>query len=257
MLRQAKEFKNFKLRARDGDIGKAKEFYFDDENWTVRYLIADTGGWLSGRRVLISPYALDPAIEAQHLLPVDLTKKQIEESPSLAADQPVSRQYETQYYGYYGWPKYWNGPQIWGPAAFPVRQSEGWSEPGREPARREEADDSHLRSTQDVTGHHIQAQDGEIGHVEDFIIDDETWAIRYLVVDTKNWWAGKHVLVSPQWIERVSWRESKVFINLPREAIKRSPEYTPESLNRDYETALYRHYDRQRYWADEPAAGEH
>ena len=124
----------------------------------------------------------------------------------------------------------------------------------RETTRRKKAWDPNLRSTGTVTGYNLQAQDGEIGHVEDFIIDDETWAIRYLVVDTKNWWPGKHVLVSPQWIDRVSWEESKVFVNLSREIIKQSPEYTPESLNRDYETKLFRHYERQGYWADEPVA---
>ncbi len=257
MLRQAKVFKSLKLRARDGDIGNAKEFYFDDEHWTVRYLVADTGGWLSGRRVLISPYALGSTVEAAGVVPVDLTKKQIEESPSLATDQPVSRQYEMQYYGYYGWPVYWNGPYVWGPAAYPAPLGVGLADRSPESAHREKEGDPHLRSTHDVTGHHIQAQDGEIGHVEDFIVDDEAWTIRYLVVDTKNWRAGKHVLVSPQWIERVSWRESKVFINLPRETIKQSPEYTPECLNREYETELHRHYSRQGYWADDPAGKKH
>ena len=125
----------------------------------------------------------------------------------------------------------------------------------RESTQGEKAWDAHLRSTDDVSGYHIQAVDGEIGHVEDFIIDDETWAIRYLIIDTRNWWPGKKVLVSPQWIERVSWSESKVFVNLSREAIKQSPEYTEESLlTRDYETGLHRHYNRQGYWVDEPAA---
>ena len=242
MLREAKEFKGYKLRARDGDIGNAREFYFDDRHWTVRYLVADTGGWLSDRQVLISPYALSPANDAEQVLPVDLTKKQIEESPSLYSDQPVSRHYEMQYYAYYGY-----GMYPWGDSPHIVRDRET-----REAtARLEEAWDPNLRSTGDVTGHHIQALDKEIGHVEDFIIDDQTWSIRYLVVDTKNWWAGKHVLVSPQWIERVSWGELKVFINLSSEVIERSPEYSPESLNRDYETDLYRHYDRPGYWADE------
>jgi hypothetical protein len=104
-----------------------------------------------------------------------------------------------------------------------------------------------------VAGHHIQAQDGEIGHVQDFVIDDETWTIRYLVVDTSNWWGGKQVLVSTQWIERVSWSETKVFINLLRESIRQSPEYKGESLlTRDYEAGLHRHYGRKGYWADEP-----
>ena len=247
MLRRAKAFKSFKLRARDGDIGKAREFYFDDRYWTVRYLVADTGGWLSGRQVLITPYSLEPAIEVDQVLPVELSKKQIEESPSLASDEPVSRQYETRFYDYYGLPYYGDGPNMWGISSYIVRDPKAV----REEARREEAWDPHLRSTSNVTGYHIQSLDGAIGHVEDFIIDDDTWSIRYLVVDTKNWWAGKHVLVSPQWIERVSWAELKVFINLSSEVIKRSPEYRPEPLNRDYETALYRHYDRPGYWTDE------
>jgi len=108
-----------------------------------------------------------------------------------------------------------------------------------------------------VSGHHIQAADGEIGHVDDFIIDDETWAIRYLIIDTGNWWPGKKVLISPQWIERVSWLESKVFVNLPSETIKQAPEYTEESLlTRDYETGLHRHYQRQGYWVDESVPRE-
>jgi len=118
--------------------------------------------------------------------------------------------------------------------------------------------DPHLRSTDSVQGHNLQALDGEIGHVEDFVIDDETWAIRYLIVDTRNWWPGKKVLISPQWIERVSWSESKVFVNLSREAIKQSPEYTEESLlTRDYETGLHQHYQREGYWAEVPQAQEH
>jgi hypothetical protein len=109
-----------------------------------------------------------------------------------------------------------------------------------------------------VSGHHNEAVDGGIRHVEDFNIDDETWAIRYLVIDTRNWWPGKKVLVAPQWVERVSWSESKVFVNLSRETIKLSPEYTDESqLTREYEAGLYRHYDRQGYWVAEPATKEH
>ena len=153
---------------------------------------------------------------------------------------------------------------MWGNSTYPLHQPGGISWPGGAgvapvqpaafPTHREEAGDPHLRSTQAVTGHHLQAMDGEIGHIEDFIIDDQTWAIRYLVVDTKNWWPGKHVLIAPQWIERVSWEEAKVFVNLERDIIKGSPEYTPAAINREYELKLYRYYGRVEYWADEPVA---
>ncbi|MDP2665713.1 MAG: PRC-barrel domain-containing protein [bacterium] len=251
MLSKAKTLKGYKLDSLDGEIGKVTEFYFDDRHWTIRYLVADTGNWLTGRQVLISPYALVAVIREEQHISIDLTKKQIEDSPSLNSDKPVSRQFEEDYYGYYGWPMYWDGPYVWGSSPFVVRDREKW----KKSIQGEKAWDLHLRSTHDVSGHHIQAADGEIGHVEDFIIDDETWAIRYLIIDTRNWWPGKKVLVSPQWIEGVSWSESKVFVNLSRETIKQSPEYTEESLlTRDYETGLHRHYNRQGYWVDELAA---
>jgi hypothetical protein len=248
MLRQAKDLEGYKLRAQDADIGRVQDFYFDDRYWTVRYLVADTAGWLSGRRVLISPYALRPANAIDKVLPVELSKKQIEESPSLTAHEPVSRQYEARYYGYYGWPDYAFGPYMWGDAPYLQRESEA----SRDLRRREDAWDPNLRSTSDVTGHFIQARDGEVGHVVDFLIDDDCWAIRYLVVDTKNWWSGKHVLVSPQWIERVSWREYKVFVNLTRDTIKQAPEYNAASFSREYEAELHKLYTQRGYWVDAP-----
>lgn len=251
MLYRAKTLQGYKLNSRDGEIGQVKEFYFDDQRWTIRYLVADTGHWLTGRQVLLSPYALGAVDHLAKDVAVDLTKKQIEDSPSLDSDKPVSRQFETTYYGYYGMPMYWGGIYNWGEYPYPQRDRSKWSER----ASTGKKWDYTLRSTRDVTGHHIQATDGAIGHVEDFIIDPETWAIRYLVVDTRNWWPGKKVLVSPQWIERVSWSESKVFVNLSREAIKQSPGFLDDSvLDRDYETVLHHHYNRPGYWVDELVA---
>ena len=249
MLFKTKTLETYKLDSLDGEIGKVREFYFDDQHWTIRYLVADTGGWLNGRQVLISPYALVAAIKADQHIAIDLTQKQIEESPSLSSDTPVSRRFEMGYNGYYGWPPYWGGPMTWGTYPTVVRSRGLWDMPAQ--IEREEGD-SHLRSTQEVTGYHIQASDGEIGHVEDFIIDDETWTIRYLVVNTSNWWLGKKVLVSPEWIEHVRWSESKVFIKQTRDSIKAAPEYTEEALiTRDYESGLFRHYGSDGYWAHE------
>ena len=247
MLIKAKMIQGYRLESLNGEIGKAKEFYFDDLHWAIRYLVADTGNWLSGRQVLLSPYSLVAVNVKEKHVEINLTKKQIEDSPSLNSDKPVSRQFEESYYGYYGMPMYWGGPYMWGAYPDIVRDSEKWREytPG------EKAWDPHLRSTNDVRGHNIQASDGEIGHVEDFIIDDETWAIRYLIIDTRNWWPGKKVIISTKWIEKVSWIESKVFVDVSRETIRQSPEYTEESLlTREYETMLHRHYKRQKYWGD-------
>jgi len=251
MLSRAKTLNSYKLSGFDGEIGKVKEFYFDDRHWAIRYLVADTGNWLASKRVLISPYALVKIITEAKDITVDLTKKQIENSPSLDNDKPVSRQFEEDFYGYYGYPKYWIGPCMWGGYVYPEHDHKKWLKQ----IQTEEAWDPHLRSSHDLIGHHIHAPDGEIGHVEDLIIDDESWAIRYLIVGTRNWWPGKKVLLSPQWIERVSWSESKVFVNLSRETIKASPEYTEDfRLTRDYETGLHQHYNREGYWVDELAA---
>ena len=248
MLYTAKTLKGYSLHSRDGAIGSAREFYFDDEHWTIRYLVADTGSWLLGRQVLISPFALLEIDSVKKQLHVDLTKKQIEDSPSLESDKPISRQFEDSYYGYYGWPTYWGGPYSWGPYPYVTRGNDKWLEFNRG----EESWDPHLRSTHAVDGYHIDASDGSVGHVEDFVIDDDTWAIRYLVANTRNWIPGKKVLISPQWIENISWADSKVFVKLSKDAIKQAPELTDESLlNRDYETRLHNYYDREGYWVDE------
>ena len=232
----------------DETIGQVKDIYFDDRHWTVRYLVANTGSWLAGRKVLISPYAVEAVNADRKNIVANLTKKQIEDSPSLDSDKPVSRQFESDYYGYYGWPDYWYGSYSWGCYPYLERNRSKWGQSNQ----KEQAWDHHLRSSHEVTGYHIEAEDGAIGHVDDFIVDGETWEIRYLVVNTSNWWAGKKVLISPLWIERVSWSERKVVIDLNREAIKGSPEFTDQSLvTRDYETSLYGHYNRKGYWVDE------
>jgi uncharacterized protein YrrD len=247
MLFNAKTLRGYKLNSFDGEIGKAKDFYFDDRHWAIRYLVADTGNWLTGTKVLISPYAMVAVnIEAENI-DINLTKKQIEDSPSLDSDKPVSKQFEVDYYGYYGWPYYWNGPYMWASYPYIVHDREML----KESAKNKKEWNPDLRSTHEVTGYHVHAADGEIGHIEDFIIDDETWAIRYLIIDTQNWWPAKKVLISPQWIERVSWSDSKVFVNLSREVIKQSPEYFEDNLlTRDYENELHQYYNRKGYWIE-------
>ena len=249
MLSKVKELSGYSIQNTDDEtIGKVKDIYFDDRNWTVRYLVANTGKWLTGRKVLLSPYALLTVNADHENIVADLTKKQIEDSPMLESDKPVSQQFESDYFGYYGWPTYWYGPYSWGYYPYLERDRAKWGQF----TKQEKAWDHHLRSCHEVAGYHIEAEDGEIGHVEDFIVDSETWEIRYLVVNTSNWWAGKQVLISPLWIERVSWSERKVVIDLTRQAIKLSPEFTDQSLlDRDYETNLYGHYNRKGYWVNE------
>jgi uncharacterized protein YrrD len=244
----AKNLKGYKLLGIDNEIGKVEEFYFDDNHWVIRYLVANSGNWLTGRQVLISPYSMTEVVEETENIVVNLTKKQIEESPTLDSDKPVSRQFEKSYQRYYGFPLYWGGAYIWGMYPSIQRDPLLW----KEFTEGEEYWDPELRSTREVNGYHIEATDGEVGHVEDFIIDTETWAIRYLVINTVNWWSGKKVLVSPQWIERVSWHDQKVYVNISRDAIKHSMEYTDASLlTREYEADLHQHYQRPGYWDEQ------
>lgn len=251
MLYKAKTLESYKLQGTDGKIGKAKEFYFDDNYWTIRYLVADTGNWLTGKQVLITPYSLVGINDKDEHIVVSLSEKQIEDCPLLGSDKPVSRQFEESYFDYFKFPAYWNGRHMWGAWPYIMREEQIRLEGAKVDEEEKESWDPHLRSTKSVTGYHIQAADGEIGHVEDFIVDDETWAIRYLIIDTKNWWGGKKVLISPQWIDRISWDDSKVFVNLSQESIKQAPEYSDELLiTRDYEDQLHTHYERKGYWVE-------
>jgi hypothetical protein len=254
MLNKAKILTDYKLDGLDGEIGRVKEFYFDDYHWTIRYLVADTGNWLTGRNVLISPYSLGKVDTKNRDIAVNLTKKQIENSPPLESKKPVSKQFEKDYFGFYELPIYWNGTYMWGGSANIERDPEKQKKINRS----EEKWDYRLRSTKEVDKYRIQAEDGDIGHVEDFIIDDETWAIRYLVVDTRNWLPGKKVFISTQWIQSVNWGDLKVIVKLSREAVMQSPEF-PEYTNgampsRDYEERLHKHYNMRGYWAGEPDA---
>ena len=175
--------------------------------------------------MLLSPYALLAVNCEGENSAIDLTKKQIEKSPALNTDKPISRQFEEAYYGYYRWPAYWRGPNPWGSYAFIIRERDKWNAANEG----EKEWDHHLRSTHAVNRYKVQAADGELGQIDDFVIENESWAIRYLIVDLGSWVSGKKVLVSTRWIERVSWSDSKVFVDLSREIIKQSPEYREDS----------------------------
>jgi len=228
MLRSVKQLYGDKLGASDGEIGQVKDFYFDDQQWVVRYLVADTGSWLSGRKVLISPHAFGSLHQAEKVLLVNLTRKQIEDSPSIESHKPVSRQYEEDYYRYYGWPYYWEGSGLWGVSGFPLLELPPNPLPGDLAAasgRFPESADVHLRSAQAVNGYHIQATDGGIGHICDFMIDDQNWAIRELVVKTGHRFSGREVEIPAGLVDRISYDESTVFVKLTIAAVEQSPSH--------------------------------
>jgi hypothetical protein len=245
VLIEARKLNGYQLASIDGSIGCASEFLFDDRYWAIRYLVANTGRWLSGKQVLLSPYSVSAVDTVNKTVSIVLTKKQIEGSPSIKLHAPVSRQFEGSYYEYYGYPPYWSGSWMCGSSPHLERRKEKWNALDQTSA----SWDRHLRSTRQVAGYCIVASDGEIGHVVDFMVDEDTWAIRYLVVATANFWPGKQVLLSPHWITSVSWETQEVMVDLSREAIKKSPAYVEAAaVTRAYETDLFGHYNRDGYW---------
>jgi sporulation protein YlmC with PRC-barrel domain len=259
MLRPGKRLETTQLRARDGLIGRIDDLLFDDRFWHVRYFVVDTGGWLAGRRVLISPVAALAAAQTSDdlaELAVQLTREQVRRSPGADNVPAVTRELESTLHEYYRWPPYWGGSGggfgLGGevmpgavtppPAADAAQILARTSERGTPIA---DADDGHLHSTRDLRGRTIAATDGDIGEIDDVLLDSKTWQIRYLIVDTRRWWPGPQVLVSPLWLSGVSWDENKVHADLTREAVKSSPRYEPDQpLLRGYVDELHRHYHR-------------
>jgi hypothetical protein len=234
MLQNIKNLYGEKLLASDGEIGHVQDFYFDDQNWAVRYVIADTGSWLAGKQVLLSPHAFGPPQEGGKLLQVNLTRKQIEESPSIESHQPVSRQYEEEYHRHYGWPCYWEGGGLWGPRALPILETEAEPPAGksdRTSGLQPEGADTHLRSTLALDGYRLEASDGKIGHVSDYMMDPGSWEIRRLVIKIGHWLGGKEVEIATTKIDRISYDESAVFVNMTGKNVEQSPAH-PSAMNR-------------------------
>ncbi len=250
MLINAKQLKGLTICASDGELGTVDEFYFDDQTWGIRYLVVDTASWLAGRRVLIAPYSILHADWQARRLDVGLTMKQVENSPDIDTRLPVSRQHESEYLAYYGYPYYWNGPDFWSAGYSPVAVTDPvLVNAAGEDMILKNPMDIHLRSSNSVTGHYLEALNGEIGHVDGFVLDDESWSIRYVEIATRNWWPGKKVLVSPAWITRISWEASKMYASVSRELVQSAPEYLEDvPVTRGYENQLYFHYGQSPYW---------
>lgn len=236
-IRKVKDLTGFHLKAHDGEIGTLKEVYFDDRHWVVRYLVVRTGNWLFGREVLIAPEAVHKVDEDNRWLEVELTRKQVEEAPPIDSRLPVSRHYEQEYYRHYGWQPYWGTDSYLGvpPLVPPLLEGKNPDSP----------ENPHLRSSREVMGYRIHALDGEIGYVEDFMLDEREWRVCYLSVDTRKWLPGKKILVSPAWIHEVSWASEGIVVDLPCDLIESAPEYdASKAVSRDYELALYKHYGK-------------
>jgi hypothetical protein len=259
MLRRMKDMEGYSIAATDGIIGHVKDYYFDDAAWVIRYLVVETGAWLSTRKVLISPMAINRPDWSEKCIPAAITQQQVKDSPGIDTDKPVSRQHEEQYSDYYRYPYYWGGRGVWRPGTYPnliePRLRFGWSTAPHRQAQDEsdppatephEKDDPHLRSGNTVGRYGVHATDGDIGHVQGFLIDEKTWAIEYLIVNTGHWWLGHEVLIAPEWIENVDWAGSKVNVGLARQAIRDAPPYDPAiPFEPEHAARFHAHYARE------------
>ena len=231
MLQNIKDLYGHALAASDGHIGHVKDFYFDDHAWAVRYLVVDTGNWLTNQLVLLSPHSFGRWDHNGKTLHVNLTRTQIENSPPIETHQPVSRQYEEDYHRYYGWSGYWDGGAMWGMSGFPIMPGPLLVVPPvameiePPPEHKPSTADRHLHSTKDVAGYHIQATDGTIGSVRSFMVDDKSWAVGELVVETGHWFSGKEILISRAEIRRISYADSKVFVKLTMADIQQTAKH--------------------------------
>jgi hypothetical protein len=256
MLHNLKDLEGLTINAIDGDIGLTKDFYFDDNRWTIRYFVVETGSWFSSKKVLLSPISIDRLNFKEETLIANITREQVRHSPDIDTHKPVSRQFEVHYFGYYGYPFYWGGSDLWGSYSNPfmIVPGNGTKVPDTfadDDATRYRDQDHHLRSSDEVIGYHMEARDGEIGHLQGMLIDADTLAIRYLIINTSNWWLGHLVLIAPQWITEVSWVNEKIYVDMTQEQVKDAPPYDPDvPFTRDREKGIHHHYGRKGYWED-------
>jgi hypothetical protein len=250
MLWRLSDLKLFSIRAQDGPIGRVSELLVSDETWTVRYLVVDTAEGVLAERVLLSPLAFDTPNGPAKVLPVRLTKNQVRNAPAASREEPVSRHRERELHDYYGWPYYWIGGPIWGPFLTPGELSRAQFEraplPEAEEAKlrkTEPPSDPHLRSTNEVEGYRFEAVDGELGHVQDFVLDDGDWRIKYFEITTRTWWPGKKVLLPAEHVREVRWDDRRVHADVRRETVKKAPRYEEsEPISPQLEKELAQHY---------------
>lgn len=239
MFRSMNELIKYKVGTIDGEAGRVADFLFDDKRRVVRYIVVKTGGWLLGRDVLISPVAVDTVDNDNRQLQTVVSRDSIQQAPGIEMDRPVSRQRELELVSYYNWPTYW--------APVSPAPLTGHNVAIKEIAEQES--DPNLRSTKEVVGYSINCIGDSVGHVEDLIVDLDTWAVRYLVIATTNWLPGKKVIVSFDWLTDIRWDDRSVFVDLTRKQIETAPPFDSHvPVNREYETRLYDFHGRPTYW---------
>lgn len=232
MMVSHKQLNDFAIHATDGDIGGCKDVLFDDQDYVVRYLVADTNTWLPlSRKVVISPISISNTEVNEEKIHVSMTREELKNSPSIDEHKPLSREYEETLFTYFGYGYYWIGPGAWGDFAHPTELAGTETGQPRQAAT-EATPPNHLRSCNEVHGYDVATRDDDVGHITDFIIETQTWSIRLFVVDTRNWLpGGKKLVVTPREIEKIDWSTHKVFVTLSHDQLMQKPEIDLDRLD--------------------------
>lgn len=230
-------------QAIDGKAGSIHDILFDDDSWKVRYLVVRSGVWLEERMVLIPPQAFLYATEGAHEVHVTLSCDQIRQSRSLEADPPfyLQRQIDAATTAPTLWMTYGSlyDPVIplYGPALMQAP-------PEGADVKREKPDyDPHLRSVREISGYQLEDADGEAGQLVGFLVDNEVWALRYVVIQTGSWFAKQQRLLTVSHISAINWERRTLTTSLHRERIAASPEYADALLlDPAFENRLLQYY---------------
>lgn len=226
MTTSLETLRGYHLKATDGVFGRIRDILFEEGPWTGRWIVADTGDWLFGRKVLLSPVSFFTPVEDEKTVPLRLSRKEIEAAPSLDEDAPISRTYEKTFYDHYMWPYYWMGEGMWGnvthPAyLFPTKNQVSEKLDTRTP---EEKQDPPLRSGHELTKYRLMSGEDVLGYVEDVLLDPETWEVKYFQCDTRKWFHGKTLHVSPEKVTDVDWHHHRLSVDFTQEELLKASE---------------------------------
>ncbi len=251
MLRSAQQLLKRDMRTGDDTVGTLSDLYMDERSWSVRHLVVDTGSILNRHHVLISPQAVRPPPDEGDWpggdIPVVISAEQVRESPDVPSKLPISRQSEMSLFSYYGWTPYWGLQE----GLYPLPAAINVPETQKRQTARTEEEDPYLISVGELTGYHVAAADGDLGHVEDVVVDIQTWLVRYLVIDTKNWLPGKTIVASTEWVTDLKPVDALVAVDLTRDTLKAIPPYREnEPITRSYEQTVHDRTGRKGYWEE-------
>lgn len=239
MIRGLKTLIDVPVMAEDGELGAIQELYFDADSWVLRYVAIDLD---DNSSVLLSPLAFTRIENNDAGYKVNLTRDIVINSPRFDLSQPVTRVQEADLHNYFSWPFYWLAGGL---ASYPLVELAAEMKENDSAGMEEDQNTEHLRRISLILGSHIQARDGEIGSIDDMLVDDEVWNILYLVVDTGAWLPGKKVLLSPSWVSEVDWATGEITMDLNKSTIENSPEYDPDvPIDEDFNRRLEEHYRR-------------